>query len=108
MSLPDRKNLLVGSSISSWEGMPAIHGDHLDERQASGFWIGSTSRQLLRSHCSSMTHVRRKNACRDLGTGPAASPQRPQLKLNSLGGQNLVGSREIRTTFQRDNLQRRF
>jgi len=62
MSLPDRKDLLVGSSISSWEGMPAIHGDHPDERQASGFWIGSTSRQLLRSHCSSMTHVRRKNA----------------------------------------------
>jgi len=46
MSSPDRKNLQVGSSISSSEGVPAIRGDHLDQRQASGFWIGSTSEEL--------------------------------------------------------------
>ena len=35
------------------EEVPAIHGDHLNQRQASGFWIRLTSRQPLRSQrCS--------------------------------------------------------
>jgi hypothetical protein len=36
ISLPDRKNLPVGSSISFWEGVLVIHGDHLDQCQTSG------------------------------------------------------------------------
>jgi hypothetical protein len=38
MSIRGRKNFPVGLSISSSAGVPAIHGDHLDQRQASGFW----------------------------------------------------------------------